>query len=144
MPSQDRGVPALGVLLKRGNGASPEVFTAIAEVYDITGPAVKLDTVDSTHLADQWKGFKPTLAEGGEIKFVVNMIPTDATQSVAQGLMADIIGKQLRNFQLVWPDASSTTWPFAAWVTGFAPKAPLTGMLRADITLKLDGAPAFT
>jgi hypothetical protein len=32
------GVIGLGTILKIGDGATPEVFTAIAEVKDITGP----------------------------------------------------------------------------------------------------------
>lgn len=144
MAGQDRGTPALGVLLKRGNGASPETFTAIAEVFDMNGPNVKLDTTESTHLADSWKGFKAVLLDGGDVKFTVNFIPTDATQSVTSGLIDDMINKSLKNFQIVWPDSVNTVWPFAAYVTSFSPKAPLAGMLRADVTLKLDGAPAFT
>jgi len=34
------GVIGLGTLLKIGDGASPEVFAAIAEVKDITGPGL--------------------------------------------------------------------------------------------------------
>lgn len=141
--AQDKGTPGLGSLLKMGNGASPETFTTIAEVYDINGPALKADTVDSTHLADTWKGFKIALKDGGTVKFSVNFLPTDATQGLSTGLLVKFENGTLANWQIQWSDANTTVWQFAAYVTDFQAKAPLTGMLRADISLKLDGIPAF-
>jgi hypothetical protein len=43
------GVIGLGTLLKIGNGASPEVFTAIAEVLGITGPGLTREFAGFTH-----------------------------------------------------------------------------------------------
>lgn len=143
MAGQDKGTPGLGTLLQMGTGASPEIFTSIAEVFDIVGPALKADTVESTHLADTWKGFKITLKDGGTVKFTVNFLPTDATQGLSTGVLVAFENGTLKNWRIVWSDANATVWQFAAFVTDFQAKAPLTGMLRADISLKLDGIPAF-
>ena len=43
------GVVGLGTLLKIGDGASPETFTAIAEVKDITGPNMSMEFAEFTH-----------------------------------------------------------------------------------------------
>ena len=43
------GVIGLGTLLKIGDGAIPEVFTAIAEVKDITGPGLTREFAEFTH-----------------------------------------------------------------------------------------------
>lgn len=146
MPGQDRGRPTLGLLLKRGNGASPETFTAIAEVKDINGPNLKTSTQDSTHLADTWKGIKPILLEGGEVKLTVNFLIDDATQSYASGLLLDHANKSLRNFQILWPDGLGgviATWPFAAYVTTITPKGSVTTITTAEVVLSIDGEPAF-
>ncbi len=37
-----------GVLLKEGDGASSESFTAIAELFNLSGPSLGLDTVETT------------------------------------------------------------------------------------------------
>ena len=37
-----------GVLLKEGDAASPEQFTAIAELFNLSGPGLALDAVEST------------------------------------------------------------------------------------------------
>ena len=35
-----------GVLLKMGNAATPEVFTALAEVLGISGPGLSMEAVE--------------------------------------------------------------------------------------------------
>lgn len=141
MAGQDSGVPSLGLQLKRGNGASPETFTAVAEVKDISGPALKVNMLESTHLGDTWVGRKPNTIDGGEIKLTCNFLVTNATQGLASGLLLDLANRSLRNFQLVWPDG--TSWPLAAYVNGFTPKGSTTTILTVDVTLMIDGTPAF-
>jgi hypothetical protein len=43
------GAIGLGKLLKIGDRAAPEVFTAIAEVKDITGPGLTREFSEFTH-----------------------------------------------------------------------------------------------
>ena len=63
------GVIGLGTLLKIGDGASPEVFTAIAEVKDINGPAPTREFAEFTH--EQSSGgnreYKPTFKNSGDV-----------------------------------------------------------------------------
>lgn len=146
MAGQDQARPSLGILLKMGNGASPETFTAIAEVKDIDGPGLKVSTQESTHLADTWKGIKPILLEGGEVKITVNFLVDNATQGLASGLILALASKTLKNWQLLWPDGAggtAATWPFAAYVVGFTPKGSTTTLQSATVTLAIDGTPAF-
>lgn len=141
--AQDRGSVGLGVKLKMGNGASPETFTTLAEVVDFNGPNLKLNTTDSTHYQDTWMGKKPTLLDAGTATFTCNFIPTDATQGLSTGFLVNMFNKTLVDWQVQWTDGSLTTWQFQAYVTDFQPKAPINGMLRASITLTLEGVPAF-
>lgn len=140
----DNGMPALNTVLKRGDGASPEVFTAIAELTDINGLDLKMDVVEITHLTNAWKERKGTLLDAGEIKISGNFIPTDTTQRFAtSGLGLDLVNKTLRNFKLVFPDGGSTTWTFTALVIAFSIKAPLAGKLGFDATILISGLPTF-
>lgn len=135
-----------GTLLKIGDGGTPtEVFTTIAEVKDITPPKLSMDTDDVTHQTSPggWKEKLPTLLDAGEVTFELNFIPTDATQGYSTGLIKDLVNKTRRNFQLVFPDSGSTTWAFAAFVTGFEPSAPVGGTLTASVTLTVTGQPTL-
>jgi len=146
MAGQDRARATLGLLLKMGNGASPETFTAIAEVKDIDGPNLKVSTQESTHLADTWKGIKPILLEGGDVKLTVNFLVDDATQGFASGVLLALANKTLKNWQILWPDGAggtAATWPFAAYVTNVVPKGSTTTLTTATLTLSIDGEPAF-
>jgi len=129
-------------VLKRGNAATPEVFTTVAEVGDIDGPTLKSQMEDATsHSSGGWEEKVPTIQSVGQIKFPVNFVPTNATHSYAAGLVLDWKNKTLRNFQMVWPDA--TTWTFSAYVAEVAMKGSVKGKLTADITLDVSGAPTL-
>ena len=58
-----------GTIIARGNGAVPEVFTAIAEVISIDGPGLDSDDVEVTHLSSPggYREYKGGLKEPGEV-----------------------------------------------------------------------------
>jgi len=138
-------ISSFGTLLKIGDGATPEAYVTIAEVGNITGPALSLDTDDATShdSVDGWTEAVGTLLNGGEVGMDLNFIPAGATHSYATGLIHDMVGRTLRNFRLVFPNVAATTWTFAAFVTKFAPKAPVKGSLTAAVTLKISGKPTL-
>jgi predicted secreted protein len=140
-----QALAGFGTLLQIGNGATPETFTTIAEVRDISGPELSLDTVDVTShdSAGGWEEHVATILRSGEVTFDVNYIPTETTHDAGTGLIADMVARELRNFQLVFPDVGATTWSFAAYVTGVSPAMPVAEDLLASITLKLTGQPTL-
>jgi hypothetical protein len=144
MPASS-AISAFGTLLKIGDGGGTEVFTSIAEVGDISGPALKMDTQDVTsHVSPgAFRERVPGLLDAGEVTFSLSFLPTAATQSQSTGLIRDLRNRTKRNFQLVFPDAGSTTWSFAAYVTAFSPKEPVEGKLSADVTLTITGQPTL-
>lgn len=136
---------SFATLLKIGNGGTSETFATIAEVKDISGPALKLNTVEVTNHSstDGWKEHVGTLLEGGEVSFAVNWLPADVTHSNSAGLLKDLAARTKRNFQIVFPSASPTTWSLTALVTGLTPNAPVDGALGASITLLITGKPTL-
>jgi len=139
-------ISSFGTLLKIGDGGSPtETFATIAEVADISGPGLSMDTEDVTNhsSAGGWKEYIGTLLDGGEISFDINYTPTAATHNASTGLINDMENKTKRNFKLVFPDTGATTWSFAAFVTGFEPGEPVSGKLSASVGLKISGQPTL-
>jgi len=136
---------SFGTFLKAGDGGTPEAFTTISEVRDISGPSLGLDTeeVTSHDSPGGWEEFVSTILRSGEVTFDINYEPTETTHDAGTGLIADMTARTLRNFQLVWTDPVSTTWSFAAYVTGFEPSAPVAGALSASCTLKITGEPTL-
>ncbi len=134
------GYAAYGTLLKIGDGAgTAETFATIAEVGDVDGPSMSVDTIDMTNHSSPGarKEFKMSLIDSGEISFPINFIPTDSTHDDVTGIQKIMNDRAIWNWQIAFPDASEVT--FSAGVTKFGVKAPVAGKLSADITLKISG-----
>lgn len=133
-------IAAYGTVLKLGNAAGT-VFTAISEVKDISGPAYSLDTIDVTSHSspDGWEEIIPAFKRNGEVSFDLNYTPSDATQNITTGLFSVLNAREVRTFQLVWPDEYGVS--FDAMVTAFEPQSPVGDARTASITLKVSGPP---
>ena len=132
-----------GVLLKVGDDASPEVYTALAEVIGLSGPGLSMDTVEATHTesANAAKEYIAGLIDAGELSIDANFLPANATQT---GVISDWQNRTTRNFQIVWPDTANTTWSFTGFITNFEPASPIEDRMTASITIKLTGIPTFS
>jgi len=138
---------AFGTLLEVGNGASPEVFTAVALVGNITGPGMKADTIDvSNHnQPNQYKQFIAGLKEGGDLKFELFFDPTDPTQNeTAGGLLAIFEARSVTDFRLMLPISPGHYWSFQGVITGFDNKYDVNGAMMASCTIKISGQSLLT
>jgi predicted secreted protein len=133
---------AFGTLLKAGNGASPEVFTAIAQGQDITGPAQKADTIDVTTHDDTspYKAFIAGLVEGGDVKMPIVFDPALASHT---GLITNFEARVPTNYQLVLPTSPSVKWSFAGLITDLSHTYKMKDAIMADLTIKVSGRPVL-
>lgn len=138
-------IKSIGTLLQIGDGGATESFSTISEVLDISGPKLSMDTEEATNhdSTGGWDEHIGTILRGGEVTFGLNYIPTDSTHDASTGILNDMQDRTLRNFQLVFSDGSSTTWSFAALITGFDPSCPVKGKIGSSVTLKISGQPTL-
>ena len=131
---------AAGSEFKVGDGATPEVFTAVAEVRDITPPQMERDAYEVTHhgSSDGYREFIPGWRDGSEAEFLLNWLPNDTTQDENTGLLSQFEDDDLHNFQIVLPD-SLATLAFAGFITKFNPNTPIEEGADLSITLKVSG-----
>lgn len=139
------GFAAFGTELKIGDGGSPENFTTIAEVVEVTGPPLSADTADTTNhdSTDAYEESVVTVLRTGEVTFDINYLPTDSTHDASSGLLNDYENKTKRNFEVIFSNDSNTKWSFSAYVTGFEPSAPHDDKLDASVTLKVTEKPTL-
>lgn len=152
----DAGCDALVIVSNVGNGtgtvavaaATPlaggvdEVFTTVAEVTNISGPGLSLDTIEVTHFEspDAFREFIPSLKDPGSVSLDLNFLPSNLNQ---QGFLTDYLNRTRRNFQCVWSDAEATTWQFGGYIVSFEPSAAIDDKLSASAEIKVTGEPNF-
>ena len=128
---------AYPTLFKRG-------ATTIANVTNIGGPGLGLDTEDVTSLdqATAWEEHVATILRSGEISLDLVFDPSHATHKDAtNGLLNDMKIRTSTTYSITFPNA--VVWSFTAYVTGFEPSAPVDGALTVACKLKITGAPTL-
>jgi len=123
-------------------GGVDELFVPVAEVTNLTGPGLSLDTIEVTHFEspDAFREFIPSLKDPGSISIDMNFLPSNLNQ---QKFLTDYLNRTRRNFQVVWSDADSTTWQFGGYVVSFEPSAAIDDKLSASAEIKVTGQPDF-
>ncbi|MFD5050878.1 phage tail tube protein [Streptomyces tendae] len=134
------GLDAFGVQLKRGDGAEPEVFTAIANLSNLEDGGRTRNTIDVTShdSPNRYMEFVGGLIDPGEVTIDINYDP-----AVHDVLEADLEDEDPRNYQIVFPDPAQTTFSFAAVMTGFSKSAPVDDKLSGSLTFKVSGKPTI-
>lgn len=127
----------LGAAINRGDAASPEVFTEIGNVTNITGPGLALETKDVTNLGTTTaRTFIPGLVDSGEISIEINW---DGSSTQITGLRTDLTSKVARNFTITFPDSPVTTAAFTAYVTSFSITTTTEDTITASVAMKITG-----
>ncbi len=135
-----------GVLIQANIG-SPAAFATIANAYDWTMPT-KSNTMETTNFGDAWVRRFPTLLDMGNISFKVYFVPLEPTHnntaaSTTTGLRYLMINKILTTFKIVYPDGSSDSDTFPAYVTDVSITGKVGSVFEGTIQLSNNGAPTL-
>ena len=130
---------AFGTKLLRG-------AVEIAQVQNISGPGLSLDTEDVTShdSPSGWEEVVGTILRSGELSLDLVYDPGAATHKNASGgLLYDMTSRTATTFTLTFPSTPAVSWSFSAFVTGFEPSAAHDGALTAAVKMKITGAPTL-
>lgn len=125
-----------GVTIGIGNGAAPEVFTAIGEITSIKPPDMSGSTedasdLDSTNVTSVGTG----IIDYGTVEIGCFYLPADTQHALLKTTMES--GAET-NFQLTYTDTPATTEIYACIVTGLSVEIPKGGLITASFTLKVN------
>lgn len=144
---QGHGLSFTGFTLGVGNGASPQVFTAVANVTSFKLPTTTI-MVDNTNSSDQWVSRQPVIADMGKIQLGVEYQPADTSMynganggSVAGGMRYLLIQRTLTNWQAQYPQGSVDEWP--GYVTDFSIDSKVKDIFHASLEITNSGAPVL-
>jgi TP901-1 family phage major tail protein len=97
------------VLMKVGNGASPEVFTTIGGLRD-TSITINQETVDVT--TKDSSRVRTLLEQGGVKSFTVSGTGVFDDSASHQTVLSDFDGSSFTNYQFLMPDYNTFTGAF--------------------------------
>ena len=129
-----------GSVFEVANENSPNDFTAMAEVTNITPPHADVDQVDVTHMQspNRYREFIDGLIDAGECSFDINFVPGNATDDRLFELLGLPTGvTNARNCRISFPNG--TTWSFLGTLTGYEPDVPTDDKMTATVTFKVSG-----
>jgi hypothetical protein len=131
-----------GILLKAGDGGSPEVFVTVAEIVSLKPPQLSRNEIDvSTHNEGQESKILGMLRKG-QVTATLNWIPTDATHSdTGQGVIADILANRKRNWRISMPPGVIKTWTFPGRIQLIDPQEfTVDAAMQLAVAITIDGA----
>lgn len=138
-------LPAINTLIRVGNGASPETFTTIAFVNNITGPSLQGQVVDVTSMSTgiPWRQKIVTLLEGGEVSFDAFWQPMNTSHQNLLTLFGNrgangVPGEPI-DFQLVFPDQDASTYYFSGFVSAVKLTEAVADVVKAAVTVTITG-----
>lgn len=96
------GKTGLGVLLKMGDGESPEVFANVANVVSMEVGGITLELVDATHLdsPDFYREWLPSLKTAQAWSLTLQWDPSSGSQDGTTGLRKKAEDRLLTTFQV--------------------------------------------
>jgi hypothetical protein len=135
--SQARG--GFGTKLYRDSTGAGS-FQQVAEIGDVTGPAVSQVIEDATHM-DSPDGYAEKIAvglrEAGDLSFSMHLIQDDASQN---GLLADLNSSTPRTYRLVFPTGTKRI-TFTGLVQSIGASYPVRGKMMNDVVITVSGKP---
>ncbi|MCZ2155741.1 MAG: hypothetical protein LC114_17890 [Bryobacterales bacterium] len=136
---------AYGSILQLGDGATPEVFTAIAEITELTPPQMSRDDIDVTshQSSDGYREFISGLRDSGEVSFKANWLPTNSTHDGTTGLLETFNDDVNHNWKIILPNTLITI-AFSGFLTAFEPDLPLEEQAQLSGTIKVSGKPTIS
>lgn len=140
MPASEAMI-GYGSVFEIVNENSPNQYTALAEVFNITPPSSVLDQIDVTHMQspDRRREFISGLIDSGECSFEMNFIPGSTSDDRLWELLSLPTGaSRRRSCRISYPNGHTHT--FDAELTNYEPAIPTDDKMTATVTFKVSGA----
>jgi len=135
------GIPAYGTLIQVQSSTSPEAYTTIEGVGDITGPTNAMAEVDVTSHSTgiPIKQTIPGLIDLGDIAFPCYWIPGSPTQVASSnyGLEYLFFNRIVTKWQLVAPDPTHYTRQFKGFVKTLGEDYKVAGVMTRNVAVRI-------
>jgi hypothetical protein len=143
--SPDPAVAAFGTQIQVLSTATPEAFTTIAGVGDITGFNTNIAEMETTShsTGKPHRTFIPTLIDDGDLAFPCFFNPSDPTHSLFSpyGLENLYQNRAVTKFRMINTDSTHRTRVFLAFVKQLGETYPTAGVCTRQVMLRVASVP---
>ena len=116
------------------------VFTALAEVYNVTPPSSTVDQVDVTHMQSpsRMREFVDGLIDPGECSFEMNYVPSSPSDLLLLAILATPVGQsRTRGIRITYPNGKKDQ--FNGNLATYEPTLPTDDKMTATVTFRVTG-----
>jgi hypothetical protein len=126
-----------GILLKAGDGATPEVFTTVAEIVSLKPSSYSRNKVDVSNHNEARESNILGMLRQSDVTGTCNLVPSDATHTLMRD---DIKNNVKRNWRITYPPAGLPHDTFPGRVQLFEEQEVTTDApLQFAFSIALDG-----
>lgn len=130
-------IESQGVVLAISYGASPTAYVNIANVVDFSGPGGQASVIDITSLSSTFREKRMGIPDEGQVTFNVNLDP----DAISHQLLRDARKNRLAcEFRITLTDTTPTALYWSGYVLGFVNSGAVDDVVKAAITIEIDGA----
>jgi hypothetical protein len=131
-----KGIVTRGATLHINVDGSPTNFQKVANITDFQGPGGQGTVIDASNLDSVAREKLMGLFDEGQFSCNVNLDPDDTVHKAVRTARRN---KTLCEFKLTLTDTSPTIGYFFGYVTGFSHAGGVDALLKAAVTIEIDG-----
>lgn len=132
-------IESQGTTIGISDGGSPSNFSNVANVVSFGGPGGSAAVIDVTNLASTAKEKRMGLPDEGQFTLDLNFDPDSQTHIILQNARAN---RTRLEFKITYTDTTPSTDVFFGYVTGFQKQGAVDQIVKASVTIEIDGAVA--
>ena len=138
-------IAGVGAEFQLSDGASPEVYTKVAEVLSISGPELSAEQVEVTSLDSTggYKEFIPGLLDGGTVQIEFNYVDGNSNQETLRTRVSTT-SQTASNYRIQLPDSPLSYVTFAGIVESYSMNVESGSAITVSAGIKISGAPTWS
>jgi hypothetical protein len=130
-----------GVTVQVSDGGSPSAFATIPGITDFSGPGGQAAVIDTSNLSSVRREKLPGLADEGQLGLTLNWDPDDTAHAT---LLTQRNNATRGEFRVTLTDTTPKVGTFFGYVLGIALSGGVDQVIKAAVTIEIDGAVSWT
>lgn len=135
-----KAIEAQGVVVQVTDGGSPTEFQTVANVTDFSGPGGQASVIDVSNLASTRREKMMGLADEGQFSMTLNWDPDNTVHQLLRTLRNN---RTRAEFKITLTDSTPATAIFFGYVLGVNLSGAVDQVVKAAVTVEIDGAIAW-